>query len=454
MNTNNTGVLILAAGKGTRMHSAQPKVLQKVLDEPMLAYVMDAVEPLFGNNVWTIIGHQAEMVRAAFPDCEEKFILQQEQLGTGHALQIAWPVLKKAGLKNVLVVSGDIPLLSTEMIYTFLTAMQRNPCPLGFITLTLESSGAYGRVVRQKNEVVDIVEAKDYLPAVHGMDTGEINTGVYFLNMEKLEGLLPLLNNNNNSKEYYITDLVPLAVKAGMEVAGIQCGDETLLGVNSPCELVQAESLLQSQIISRWIDAGAGIHFENSVVIGPNVALEAGARVYGPCHLYGNTVVAKGAVVEPYCMIKNSIIGENTVVRSFCHLEDAILAENCVAGPYARLRPGTVLQNGARVGNFVEMKKSTLGKGAKAGHLTYLGDTIVGERANIGAGTITCNYDGKNKFQTQIGDEAFIGSNSALVAPVCIGKNSMVAAGSVITKDVPDNSLAFGRAKQVVREKK
>ena len=454
MNTNNTGVLILAAGKGTRMHSAQPKVLQKILDEPILAYVMNAVEPVFGNKVWTIIGHQAEMVRAAFPESENRFILQEQQLGTGHALQSAWPVLKKAGIKNVLVVSGDIPLLSTDMIHTFLTAMQRNPCPLGFITLMLESSGAYGRVVRQKNEVVDIVEAKDYSPAIHGIDTGEINTGVYLLNMEKLEGLLPLLSNNNNSKEYYITDLVPLAVKAGMEVAGVQCGDETLLGVNSPAELVQAESLLQTQIINGFTDVGVGIHFESTVVIGPNVILEPGARIYGPCHLYGQTVVSKGAVVEPYCMIKNSVIGENTLVRSFCHIEDAILFENCVAGPYARLRPGTVMQDGSRVGNFVEMKKSTLGKGAKANHLTYLGDTVVGERANIGAGTITCNYDGKNKFQTQIGEGAFIGSNSALVAPVCIGKNSMVAAGSVITKDVPDNSLAFGRAKQTVREKK
>ncbi len=454
MNTNKTGVLILAAGKGTRMHSVQPKVLQKILDEPMLAYVMDAVEPLFEDKVWPIIGHQAEMVRAAFPNYDKRFILQGEQLGTGHALQIAWPVLKKAGLKNVLVVSGDIPLLSTDMIRTFLTAMQRNLCPLGFITLTLESSGAYGRVVRQKNEVVNIVEAKDYSPELHGMDSGEINTGVYYLNMDKLEGLLPLLSNNNNSKEYYITDLVSLAVKAGMEVAGIQCGDETLLGVNGPGELVEAENLLRRQIVHGWINAGAGIHFEATAVIGPKVMLEAGARVYGPCHLYGNTVIEKGAVVEPYCMVKNSLIGQNSLVRSFCHVEDAILAKGCVAGPYARLRPGAVLQDGARVGNFVEMKKATLGKGAKANHLTYLGDTSVGEGANIGAGTITCNYDGKNKFQTEIGAGAFIGSNSALVAPLAIGKNSIVAAGSVITKDVPENSLAFGRAKQVVRNKK
>lgn len=454
MQTVKTGVLILAGGKGTRMHSQKPKVLQEILGEPLLSYVFSAVEPLFENRVWTIIGHEADMVREAFPERTDKFILQEEQLGTGHALQIAWPALKAARLEHVLVVSGDIPLLSTDMLRTFYSAMQRTAAPLGFITLTLPSSGAYGRVIRQKSEVVDIVEAKDYNPSIHGLDTGEINTGIYLINIAKLDPLLPLLSNDNQSKEYYITDLVSLAVKAGMEVVGAQCGDVTLLGVNNPAELVQAESALREQIIAEWIEDGAGIHNAESAVIGPKVTLEPGARVYGPCYILGKSVVKTSAVVEPFCYLKNSLVGQNSRVRSFSHLEDAVLANGCEAGPYARLRPGSVMQDGSKVGNFVEMKKSTLGKKAKINHLSYVGDAHVGAGANIGAGTITCNYDGKNKHFTEIGEGAFIGSNSALVAPVSVGARSLVAAGSIITKNVPDGAMAFARSKQVNREKK
>lgn len=454
MNIEKTGVLILAAGKGTRMHSNRPKVLQEIIGEPMLGYVYRAVEPLFKGRIWTMIGHGGNMVREAFPEREGHFIVQEPLLGTGHALQMAWPHLQEAGLENVLVISGDVPLLSTAMLQTFLSQMQAENSPLGFITLTVPSSGAYGRVIRKNGAAAGIVEAKDYDADLHGPDRGEINTGVYLFNMAKLTPLLGKLTNNNKSGEYYITDLVGLGVEAGYKIVGAQCGDESLLGVNNPFELAQAENTLRGKITAHWLASGVGIHFAESVVLGPEVTLEPGAQISGPCHIYGQTHVEAGAVIEAFCMIKSSRIGKEARVRSFSHLEDAALGEGCVVGPYARLRPGAVLEEAARVGNFVELKKATLRKGAKVNHLTYVGDAVVGEGANLGAGTITCNYDGKNKFKTEIGAGAFIGSNSALVAPVKIGAGSLVAAGSVITKDVPDNAIAFGRARQVNREKK
>ena len=454
MNMEKTGVLFLAAGKGTRMHSNRPKVLQEIIGEPMLAYVYRAVEPLFSGRVWTMIGHRGDMVREAFSQREGHFIVQEPLLGTGHALQMAWPHLQKAGLENVLVISGDVPLLSTNLLQTFLNQMQAENSPLGFITLTLPASGAYGRVVRKNGAAVGIVEAKDYDATVHGADRGEINTGVYLFNVAKITPLLSQLTNNNKSGEYYITDLVGLGVEAGYSIVGAACGDESLLGVNNPAELAAAENALLGKIRAHWLASGVSIHFAESVVLGSEVTLEPGAQISGPCHIYGQTHVEAGAVIEPFCMIKNSRIAKEARVRAFSHLEDAVVGEACVVGPYARLRPGAVLEESARVGNFVELKKATLRKGAKANHLTYVGDAIVGEGANLGAGTITCNYDGKNKFKTEIGAGAFIGSNSALVAPVKIGANSLVAAGSVITKDVPDNAMAFARARQVNREEK
>ena len=454
MNNANIGALILAAGKGTRMNSSKPKVLQEVLGTPILSYVLDAVEPLFGDKVWTVVGHQADMVAKTFPRHADRFILQAEQLGTGHALQVAWPHLRRAGLSHVLVVSGDIPLITTDMMETFLTAMSRASAPFGFITLTLPSSGNFGMVMRERNEVVGIVEARDYSPTVHGEDTGEINTGIYLISLDKLEPLLSHLSNSNNSGEYYITDLVSLAVRAGLEVIGAQTGDASLLGVNTMAELVRAEDRLRRSIIREWTETGASIHYADLTVIGPKVNIDPGANVYGPCFLLGETTIETGAVVEPYCHIKDSVVGADAVVRSFSHLEGARLGQSVVVGPYARLRPGAELRDGSKAGNFVEIKKSVLNEGAKVNHLSYVGDAEVGAGANIGAGTITCNYDGKNKFKTEIGAGAFIGSNTALVAPVKVGNNALIAAGSVITKDVPEESLAFGRARQEIRQKK
>ena len=447
----NIGALILAGGKGTRMYSTLPKVLQPILGEPMLSYVYSALAPMFGEQILTVIGHRAELLRLAFPQFEDRFILQAEQLGTGHALQIAWPALREACLSHVLVVSGDVPLISKDTLTTFINAVERSQSPLGFITLTLRDPGAYGRVLRDNDgKVSSIIEAKDYDSAKYGPEPNEINAGIYCLEIERIEPLLPLLRNKNKSGEFYITDLVSLAAQSDLDVIGVQCGDdETLLGINNPRELIRTENIVREEIVRDWLDAGVFIHMPEAVRIGPDVVLEPGARVQGPCQILGASRIAAHAEVEAFCHLNNASLGEGAVVRSFSHLENAVLEAGAIAGPYARLRPGARLEKGSRVGNFVEVKNATLGPGAKAGHLTYLGDAHIGEGANIGAGTITCNYDGHKKHRTTIGPGAFIGSNTALVAPVTIGKGSIVGAGSTITKDVPENTLALTRPEQI-----
>jgi bifunctional UDP-N-acetylglucosamine pyrophosphorylase/glucosamine-1-phosphate N-acetyltransferase len=441
--------LILAAGKGTRMHSAKPKVLQTLLGEPMLRYVYDALEPRFPGQALTVVGHGHELVGAAFPDAAERFILQDRQLGTGHALQVAWDALSATGVAYCMVINGDTPLLSAEGIDRL--ADQAGCCDLAFMTITPRDAADFGRVVRDEDRrVCAIVEAKDYDMTVHGPQTGEVNAGIYLLRMETIGPLLGELRNENKSGEYYITDLVGLAVARGLTVESVQCGDDiSLMGINSPRELIRAESALRRRIVEAHLDCGVLIHNPDTVIVGPDVLLEPGAEIFGHCEIYGRSTVAAGARLGSYTHITDSIFAPGCEVREFCHIQGADVGPDTGVGPYARLRPGAVLRAGSRVGNFVEMKKAVLGEGAKAGHLTYLGDAEVGAGANIGAGTITCNYDGKNKFTTVIGEGAFIGSNSALVAPVTVGRNSLVGAGSTITKDVPDEGGAIARGKQV-----
>ena len=443
------GVLILAAGKGTRMHSDNPKVLQRMLGEPILRYVFDALTPLSGEKLWTIIGHKADSVRAAFPDSPSLFIVQERQLGTGHALQTAWPELEQSGVSHVLVVNGDTPLITADVLQNFVDAALAEESDLAFLTVTPDDAASFGRVLRKNGHVTAIIEAKDYDAAAYGPCPREINSGIYLLRLDRVAPLLPGLQNTNKSGEFYITDLVALAVAADLRVSGIEGGDDlALLGVNTPPELIAAEEVLRSRFVQRALDAGAFVHAPSLVRMGPDVVLEPGASITGPCELYGQSRVTQGAHLASHCYLENTVILGNAMVHSFCHLVGASIGENCIAGPFARMRPGAVMEEGAHLGSFVEMKKSRLGKGAKANHLAYIGDAQIGAGTNIGAGVITCNYDGKNKHTTVIGENAFIGSNSSLVAPVCIGKNAFVGAGSVITKDVPENMLGVGRARQ------
>ncbi|MBR5734980.1 MAG: bifunctional UDP-N-acetylglucosamine diphosphorylase/glucosamine-1-phosphate N-acetyltransferase GlmU [Desulfovibrionaceae bacterium] len=440
------GALILAAGKGTRMRSATPKVLQPLLGEPMLAYVERALRPLVGERIWAVVGCGAEAVRAAF-EGRLNFDEQREQLGTGHALMMAMPALKAAGLRRVLVVNGDMPLVTSETLESF--AERGREAAVAVASLMLDDPGAYGRIVRREGAFSGIVEAKDFDPSLHGEATGEINAGVYLLDVETADRLLPRLDRKNAGGEYYITDLPRLAMQEGLRVEAVQCGKDTaLLGVNTPAELVQAEDMLAARIAAAYLADGVMIHNPSQVRIGPGVKLEPGAIVHGPCEMTGSTIVEAGASVGPFCVVKDSVLRQGVVVHPFSHLENAEVGSGCLIGPYARLRPGAVTEENVHVGNFVEIKKSRLGKGAKANHLTYLGDSEIGAGTNIGAGTITCNYDGVHKHKTIIGERAFIGSNTALVAPVTVGSGVLVAAGSVITKDVEDGMLAVARGRQ------
>lgn len=452
--TQRIGALALAAGKGTRMKSDAPKVLKTLLGKPMLWYVEQALAALCAGDVFTVIGHRAESVAAAFPELAGRFVLQAEQLGTGHALATALPTLAEAGLTHVLVVNGDAPLVTAASLRAFCDAARAAAADVAFVTIELPEAGAYGRVVR-RGDCVAIVEAKDFDPAVHGRATGEINAGVYLLRLEAVTPLLDKFSNANNNGEYYITDLVELAEAAGLRVLAVnRGGDEAYLGINSPRELVTAEEILRRRIVDEHLDAGVVVRAAESVRIGPEVRVAPGVELCGPLELYGRTSIAAGASLASHCVVTDAVIGENAVIHAFSHLEKARVDAGCQVGPYARLRPGAIMEAGSRVGNFVEMKKAVLGPGAKASHLTYLGDAEIGAGSNIGAGTITCNYDGVHKHKTVIGQRAFIGSNSALVAPVTIGADALVGAGSVITSDVPDGMLALGRGRQVVKPRK
>lgn len=451
--SHNYGAVILAAGKGTRMHSALPKVLHEVLGESMLAMVAAALRPLCGDKIWSVIGHEAELVQACLGDRAGSFVLQKEQLGTGHALAAAWPQLEQAGLEYVLVVNGDTPLINTAALGEFTQKALRDQTDLAFMTLALENPASFGRVLRQNGEVKAIVEAKDYDASKHGPEPKEINAGIYFLRLSSIGPLLQKIGNNNKSGEYYITDLIGLGVDGGLNVAGLPQDSapeqvHAFLGVNSPAELVEAEEALRRSVVQKLLNSGVLVRSPQSVRISPLSVIEPGAEIYGPCEIYGKSHIAKGASLDSHCWLKNTRVAAQAKIRSFCHFEGASIGERCTVGPFARLRPGATLEREAHVGNFVEMKKATLGQGAKAGHLSYIGDASVGAGSNIGAGTITCNYDGVNKHNTVIGEGAFIGSNTALVAPVSVGKNALVGAGSVITKDVPEDALAVARARQ------
>lgn len=437
--------LILAAGKGVRMRSRLPKTLCPLLGSPMLAYVLAALKPIFGERTLIVAGHMAQFLRDAFP--REKFVIQERQLGTGDALKSSMPELRRLEISTVVVVNGDTPLLTAEVTEKFLAGAAG--ADAAFASLTLKDPAAYGRVARKNGKVLGIIEAAEYDESQYGPVTGEVNGGLYLFKMEFLDKLLPLLTNANKSGEYFLTDLIALGVESGYDVRAVDCGDDpALMGVNSPAELVAMEEILREKTARKLLESGVTLRSPQSTRVSPFATAEPGAEISGPCEVYGGCVIRAGARIEPFCILRDSVAEAGSLIRSFSHLEGARVGPGAVVGPYARLRPGATLERDSRAGNFVELKKTRLGPGAKANHLTYLGDTDVGAGANIGAGTITCNFDGEEKHRTQIGEKAFIGSNVALVAPVNIGAEALVGAGSTITKDVPDGEMGIARSKQ------
>lgn len=436
-------IVILAAGQGTRMRSALPKVLHPVAGKSMLGHVIDTARLLKPQGIHVVIGHGAELVRERLAADDLNFVLQSEQLGTGHAVAQALPALSA---ERVLILYGDVPLIEVETLQRLLQQVSEQQ--LGLLTVNLNDPTGYGRIVRDEQGVVKaIVEHKDASTEQRLISEG--NTGILAVPGKKLGDWLGRLSNSNAQGEYYLTDVIAMAVADGLVVATEQAADEMeVLGANDRIQLSQLERHYQYRAARRLMVQGvtlidpARFDLRGEATVGRDVSIDINVI------LEGQVVIEDGVQIGPNCVIKNSILRKGAIVKANSHLEGAEVGEGADCGPFARLRPGSVLGAKAHVGNFVELKNAKLGEGAKAGHLSYLGDAEIGARTNIGAGTITCNYDGANKFKTVLGEDVFIGSNSALVAPVTLGDRATTGAGSVITVDVPDNTLAVGRAKQ------
>lgn len=441
-------IVILAAGQGSRMKSNLPKVLHRIAGKPMLEHVILSAQHTqrkVGNGkIHVVIGHGAEQVKTELGHYDLNWVVQEEQLGTGHAVQQALPGCQGADV--VLVLYGDVPLIHSSSLQSLLAAS--NGERLGLLTINLANPSGYGRIIRDGfGNIQAIVEDKDASP--EQLAINEVNTGIMAIPGNKLSSWVSSLKSENSQKEFYLTDIVSMAVAEDTQVIHVQPQIPIEVeGVNSRVQLMELERARQAQLAHRLMINGVTIidpkrlDIRGDVKTGQDITLDINVV------LEGNVELADNVHIEPGCVIRNSIIGEGAIIKAHSILENAVVAAGCEVGPFARLRPGTELQENARVGNFVEIKKTVIGKGSKVNHLSYVGDSRIGDGVNVGAGTITCNYDGVNKFQTVIGDGAFIGSNSSLVAPVTIGRGATTGAGSTITKDIPDEQLAVARGKQ------
>ena len=437
-------VIVLAAGQGKRMRSDLPKVLHPIGGRPLLAHVLDTARALEPKKTLVVHGHGAEKVRAAFADAGVEWVLQAEQLGTGHAVQQA---MKQAGADgDVLILYGDVPLVSPENLKRLVEAGKGG---LAVMTTEVDNPKGYGRVVRGKDGNVErIVEEKDATDAQRAIR--EINAGFMALSAKRLAGWLGKISNKNAQKEYYLTDIVTLAVNDGVRVSGVKVDDETeVAGVNSKGELAMLERVYQQREAKRLMEAGVSLADPARIDVRGRLECGRDVSIDVNCLFEGRVKLGDGVRIGPNCVLRNVTLGAGTEVLPFSHLDDSEVGERCRLGPYARLRPGSNLAEDVHVGNFVEVKASRLGPHSKANHLSYIGDSEVGSKVNVGAGTITCNYDGVSKNKTIIEDDCFIGSDTTLVAPVRVARGSYIGAGSTITKDTPAGQLTLARGRQV-----
>ena len=437
-------IIILAAGQGTRMRSDLPKVLQPLAGQPILGHVLATAAELGADEVCVVYGHGGEAVPDASDDDGTRWTLQAEQLGTGHAVQQAMP--DTADDNQVLILFGDVPLLTAATLNRLLDATADDE--LAVLTVDMSDPGGYGRIIREGDNVAGIVEEKDATEAERAI--AEINTGVMVCPADKLRAWLDNLGNDNAQGEYYLTDVIAMAVRDGAVVHGIKAENSTeVMGINDKKQLAEAERALQARLVNELMAQGVGfadparVDIRGTLTCGKDVFIDVNAV------FEGDVLLGDGTRIESNNLIRDSKLGAGTVVHPNCHIESSVAGENCEIGPFARMRPGAQLANNVKVGNFVEIKKSTIADGSKVNHLTYIGDTEVGTGVNVGAGTITCNYDGANKHKTTIGDDVFIGSGVNLVAPVEIGKGATIGAGSTITKPVPEDRLTLERSKQI-----
>lgn len=440
-------IVILAAGTGKRMRSALPKVLHPLAGRPLLSHVIDTARTLQPSRLVVVVGHGAEQVQAAVAAPDVQFAVQAEQLGTGHAVRQALPLLDPA--QPTLVLYGDVPLTRASTLQRLVDAARDGR--YGILTVTLDDPTGYGRIVRDAaGFVTRIVEQKDASP--DELRIAEINTGIIVTPTAQLSMWLGALKNENAQGEYYLTDVVELAIEAGFEVVTSQPDDEwETLGVNSKAQLAELERIHQRNVADALLVDGvtladpARVDVRGTLRCGRDVSIDVN------CVFEGNVTLADNVTIGANCVIRNASIGAGTRIDAFTHIDGAVLGADTVIGPYARLRPGAQLADEAHVGNFVEVKNAVIGHGSKANHLTYIGDADIGARVNIGAGTITCNYDGANKFRTVIEDDVFVGSDTQLVAPVRVGRGVTIAAGTTIWKDVAEGVLALNEKTQTAK---
>ncbi|GAA0559019.1 bifunctional UDP-N-acetylglucosamine diphosphorylase/glucosamine-1-phosphate N-acetyltransferase GlmU [Halomonas salifodinae] len=439
-------VVILAAGQGSRMRSTRPKVLHRLAGKPMVRHVIDTATRLGAGKLHVVIGHGADQVRSELGDCPVHFALQAEQKGTGHAVAQALDALEH---DKVLVLYGDVPLIRAETLAGLLEGVDESH--LGLLTVTLADPGGYGRILRNaEGQAVAIVEHKDASESERAVK--ECNTGIMAMTRAQLKRWLPQLSADNAQGEYYLTDVIALAAAEGVKIVTAQPEDPLEVeGVNNRAQLARLERAYQTRIAESLMTAGvaladpARLDVRGSLRCGHDVEIDVG------CVFEGEVELGEGVRIGPYCVIRDSHIGAGSVIEAHSIVEQSVAAGHNRVGPFARLRPGTHLAVQAKVGNFVETKNAQVGEGSKINHLSYVGDATLGRGVNVGAGTITCNYDGVNKSRTEIGDDAFIGSNTALVAPVSVGARATIGAGSTISKDVADGALAVARGRQLTK---
>jgi bifunctional UDP-N-acetylglucosamine pyrophosphorylase / glucosamine-1-phosphate N-acetyltransferase len=449
---DSVAAIVLAAGKGTRMKSQLVKVMHSLAGAPVINYPIAAARQAAAGSIVVVVGHQAETVRANFSDqADITFAVQEEQNGTGHAVACAAPLL--GGFSGrVLILCGDVPLIRAATLQDMLAHHERHQAAVTVLTALVDSPHGYGRIVKNDGgNITAIVEEKDASPEQRRID--EINSGIYCVEAAFLFDAVGRLSSNNAQGEYYLTDIVRMAADKGLTCCAFPVADPVdVMGINDRVQLAEAEGVMRGRINEALMRDGVTLrdpsatYIDHGVVIGRDTIIHAGA------HISGRTVLGEACVIEPSAIIRDCRIGNRVTVKAGSVLESSEIHDAVAIGPMAHLRPGTILEDEVKIGNFVETKKITMGKGSKASHLTYLGDATIGSDVNIGCGTITCNYDGVNKHRTVIEDGVFVGSDVQLVAPVTVGRNALIAAGSTITKDVPADSLAVARARQMVRE--
>lgn len=446
-----TAVIILAAGKGTRMKSEKAKVLHEIGGRPMLSYVLDAASELGSQKTVVIVGHQADTVKDVFSESGVIFAEQKEQLGTGHAVMQAGKALSRFK-GDILILSGDVPLITKETLEDLMDTHKKEKATLTVLTAEPENPYGYGRIIKDaRGNIRKIVEEKD--ATAKERTVREINTGIYCVNSDFLFNALKKLSPKNVQKEYYLTDIVGIAVKEGETAVTCKAkGFKETMGINSRIELAEVECITRVNILEQLMDSGVTIIDPSGTYISPSVKIGLDTVVYPGAMISGDTVIGSGCSIGPGSIISDTTIGKGVKIKAYSVIEESEIRDGASVGPMAHIRPQTLIEKDARVGNFVEVKKSTIGEGSKANHLTYIGDATIGKGVNIGAGTITCNYDGVRKYQTVIEDNVFVGSDTQLIAPVRIGKGALIGAGSTITQDVPADSMALSRVKQETKK--